>query len=551
MQFLMNQHKNDFLFLPLGGSGQIGMNFNTYYYKGKWLVVDCGAGFAEEYFPGIEMTIPDISFLLPFKKDILGIVLTHAHEDHIGGVQHLWKKLGCPIYATNFTAAFLKARLKDNGFKLPNEIIALNPKSKIDLNPFTVEMVPLCHSAPEMQALVISTDEGSVFHTGDWKFDADPVIGEVNDEALLAEYGKKGILAVIGDSTNVFNEEYSGSESKLKQSLIDLVCSAKEMVVVTTFASNLARLDSLITAAKQSGRHIALAGRSLKRVMAAAKSVGYFQDGVSIIDEYDISKYGRDKVLLVCTGCQGEPLAALTKIASGTHPKITLKKDDTVIFSSKIIPGNDKRIFRLFNKLVKKGAQILTERDHFVHVSGHPGKKELIRLYTLLKPQLIIPVHGEHVHMHEHAKIAQSLGVASIEVENGDVVRLSQKGSEKVGKVPADELGIYGNRFLRSDCDIMKMRKKLKYDGIFSATMIVDRNFQLMLDPIIFTLGFMDETEGAKIIDEIKSEIEFTLEDANIPGVKKDSHLAQELETLLRSKIKGMLNVEFEKVPVV
>jgi ribonuclease J len=549
--FDLKKYKNKLLFLPLGGSGEIGMNFNLYYYKGKWLVVDCGSGFASEYMPGVDLIIPDISYIVQHRKDIAGIVITHAHEDHLGSVQHLWEALDAPIYTTTFTANFLKAKLSERFKNLPNEIIEIEQGGKFSVDPFDIEFVPLCHSAPEMQAMVLKTEQGNIFHTGDWKFDEDPLIGEANDEDLLRSYGDKGVLAVIGDSTNVFNEEYSGSESKLKDSLLELVSGCKKMVVVTTFASNLARLESLIKIGEQAGRRVIFAGRSLHRIYAAAKASGYLKDIPKILDERDIGAYDRGSIMVIATGCQGEPMAALPKMANGQHPRIKIAPGDTVIFSSKIIPGNDKKIFRIFNQLARNGIEVMTEKDHFVHVSGHPGKKELRRLYELLRPEILIPVHGEHVHMHEHAKLGREVGVkTSIEVENGDVVSLSKDSPCKVGKVQAGELAVYGNYLLHPESNILRMRRYLQNDGALFITLILSQKYNLHTEPVISAPGYLDHDEDKDLIIHLKDEISSLLNMMS-PSKKKSKFVLEEIEKSVKTKVKSIVYKEIRKVPVI
>ena len=552
MTFNLKEHKDKLLFLPLGGAGEIGMNFNLYYYNGKWLVVDCGSGFAEDYLPGVDLIIPDISYIVQHREDIVGMVLSHAHEDHIGGIMYLWEALGCPIYATPFTANFVKAKLSEVAHELPNKIIYVKPSSKINIAPFEIEMVPLCHSAPEMQALVIKTKYGNIFHTGDWKFDLDPIIGEVNDEDLLRSYGDQGVLAVIGDSTNVFNEEYSGSESKLKDSLYELVSSYKKLVIVTTFASNLARLCALIDIGVKTGRRIVLAGRSLHRVVAAAKASGYLKDMPALVDEKDIAAYDRGSLFIIATGCQGEPLAAVPKISNKSHPRIQAVPGDVVIFSSKIIPGNDKKIFAVFNQFAKLGVEILTERDHFVHVSGHPGKKELRRLYELLRPNTVIPVHGEHIHMHEHAKLAKAMGVKNtVEVENGDVVSLAPDMPRRIGRVEAGKIAVYGNYLLRDDSSIFRIRRSLRSDGICIVNIVLSKKYQLYAEPIIVTPGYLDEIDDKELIIYMQEQVSSLLETMDPNTKKKSDVVLDTIEKSVKARIKSILSQEVRRVPVI
>ena len=385
MSFNIKAHKDDFLFIPLGGCNEIGINVNLYHYKGKYLIVDCGSGFADDYLPGVDMLVADMSFIAKYKKDIVGLVLTHAHEDHLGGIQYLWNELECPIYATTFTANFLKIKLSEYGLTKKVKMHEIKPGGTINLDPFSIDMVPLTHSAPEMQALVIKTDKGNIFHTGDWKFDHDPLVGEAADQSLIKKYGDEGILALVCDSTNVFSNGSSGSEGDLRESLVKIIAGCKKMIVATTFASNLARLDTLIHCGVAAGRKIVLSGRSMHRMLAAAQSSGYLQNIPGILDERDVANHRREDLLIIATGCQGEPMASTSKMAEGTHQNIKLARGDTVIFSSKIIPGNESNIYRMFNTFVRVGVEVITERDHFVHVSGHPAVDELKTMYDLVR----------------------------------------------------------------------------------------------------------------------------------------------------------------------
>jgi ribonuclease J len=548
--------KNDFLFLPLGGAGEIGLNLNLYHYQGKWIILDFGAGFADDYLPGVDMIVPDITFLIEHKKDIIAMILTHAHEDHIGAVQYLWDELRCPIYTTPFTASFLKAKLSEMGMVKDVPIIEVQPKGRINLDPFMIEFVPLTHSAPEMQAVVIRTEVGNVLHTGDWKFDPNPLVGEVNDEGLLKKYGDEGILALIGDSTNVFNPGVSGSEGELLESLIKLIAQCSQLVAVTTFASNVARVDTIIRAAAACGRRVVLAGKSLWRITRAAKESGYLKNIEDFVDEREMDKYPREKLLVLCTGCQGETLAAATKMAYNSHT-IKLKPQDTIIFSSKIIPGNDKKIFKLFNQFVKMNVEVMTEKDHFVHVSGHPSRDELKLMYELVRPEVAIPVHGELVHIHEHAKMALEWGAKqSIQVENGDVVRLEPGKSTKIGKVHAGYLAIDGYYLLPTNAPVMRMRRKIQKDGVVIVTLILERSHNILkVDPLILAPGSLDLEEDKELILEIISEIRQVLEQQiqNIKKIKIKTIKASNdtVIPLVKSIVKRIIKREVGKTPVV
>lgn len=546
MSFNLKQHKDDFLFIPLGGSNEIGINVNLYHYKGKWLMVDCGSGFADDYLPGVDVLVADISFIEKYKKDIVGLVLTHAHEDHLGAIQYLWNDLQCPIYATTFTSNFLKIKLEEYGIKKKIKINEVKAGAKIDLDPFMIEMVGLTHSAPEMQALVIKTEKGNIFHTGDWKFDPDPIIGNASDHNLIQKYGDEGILALVCDSTNVFNSGVSGSEGELRKSLVDIIAGCKKMVIATTFASNLARLDSLIHAGHAAGRKIVLSGRSMHRMLSAAQSSGYLQDIPTILDEKSMANYKREELMIIATGCQGEPMASTSKMAEGTHQNIRLAPGDTVIFSSKIIPGNESKIYRMFNLFALSGIEVITEQDHFVHVSGHPAVEELNKMYDLIRPKLAIPVHGEPIHIHEHVKIARKKGIKhAIEVRNGTVVLLDDINPKIIGEVENGYLGVDGGYLLPTDSTIFRMRRRIKDAGVVVMTAILskDRKRQLA-KPMLSAPGCFDQEDDAGLIKDIVEELYETL-NHSLKDKKKD------LEQMMKSTLRRIIKTEIGKTPVI
>ena len=550
--FNIKNHKNDLLFIPLGGSNEIGMNFNLYHYKGKWLIIDCGSGFADDYLPGVDMMIADSSFIEKHKKDIVGMIITHAHEDHLGGVQYLylWNSLKCPIYTTTFTANFLKIRLNEYDFAKNIKIHEVKPGGKIDLAPFSLEMVPLTHSAPEMQAIMIRTEAGNILHTGDWKFDNDPVLGKKADEELLKSYGDEGVLALVCDSTNVFNKGSSGSEGDVRKSLIDIIAGCPQMVVVSTFASNLARLDTIIHAAQLAGRKVALTGRSLHRIKLAAEESGYFKDITPLISERDISRFRREELLIIATGCQGEPLAATAKLASNSHPSIKLAPKDTMIFSSKIIPGNEKKIFRLFNIFVKSGVEVITERDHFVHVSGHPSVDELQKMYSLIRPNICIPVHGEPVHIHEHVKLAKKNCIPNaVEVENGSVVLLEPNNAKVIAKVESGYLAVDGNYLLPIESPIFKARRRMRESGIVIASIVIDQKNMLAAKPILSMPGLLDANEDMQLINIIKNDIAELIKTQQSQAKKALSK--EQIEEKIKSTIRKTLKQEINKSPAI
>ena len=545
----LEKYKDKLLFLPLGGAGEIGMNVNLYHYEGKWLMVDCGAGFADDHLPGVDMIVADLSFIAKRRKDLLGLVLTHAHEDHIGGVQYLWNELECPIYSTKFTGNFLKARIGEYHFDKTPVINFMEPGSRFDLGPFNIEMISITHSAPEMQGLMIRTKAGNVLHTGDWKFDDKPVIGPTTDFDALKRCGEEGVLALICDSTNVFNKEHSGFEGDLHINILELVKECQQLAVVTTFASNLGRLETLLDVARKAGRKVIIAGRSIQRIIEVAEASGYDMHRDIIINDRDFGNYKRHEVMVISTGCQGEPLAATSKLAHDSHQSLKLIAGDMVIFSSKIIPGNEKKIFRLFNMFAKKNIDVITEKDHNVHVSGHPGVPELKRMYELIKPKIAIPVHGELVHIKEHARLARSWNVPfAVKVENGALVDLSPDNPCVIDHVQSGYLAIDGNYLINIDSRIIKMRRKMRDAGMVLVNIILNRAGSLILAPIISFPGCLDRKDDEILIDEIRQDVFESF--VEMAGGKK-SKTNENIETLVRSVIKRRLKAEIGKTPMI
>ncbi|KJV57759.1 metallo-beta-lactamase superfamily protein [Rickettsia felis str. Pedreira] len=513
-------------------------------------MIDCGSGFADDYLPGVDMIIADSSFIEKYKKDIVGLILTHAHEDHLGGVQYLWNSLKCPIYTTTFTANFLKIRLNEYDFAKNIKIHEVKPGSKINLESFSLEMVPLTHSAPEMQAVMIRTDAGNILHTGDWKFDNDPVLGKKADEELLKSYGDEGVLALVCDSTNVFNKGSSGSEGDVRKSLVDIIAGCPQMVVVSTFASNLARLDTIIHAAGLAGRKVVLTGRSLHRMMLAAQESGYFKDIAPLISERDVSRFRREELLVIATGCQGEPMAATAKLASNSHQSIKLAPKDTMIFSSKIIPGNEKKIFRLFNIFVKAGVEVITERDHFVHVSGHPSIDELQKMYSLIRPNICIPVHGEPVHIHEQVKLAKKNGIKqAVEVENGSVVLLEPNNAKVISKVENGYLAVDGNYLLPVESPIFKARRRMRESGIVVASVVINKKGLLVANPMLSMPGLLDPKEDMALVNLIKNDIKelVTIQNKQAKKALSDEQVIEAIKGTIRKTLKQEIN----KSPVI
>jgi ribonuclease J len=485
---------DELVFLPLGGAGEIGMNLNLYGYAGKWLMVDLGISFPDETMPGVEVIMADPSFAAERKADLVGLIITHAHEDHIGAVAHLWPRLGCPIYATPFTASVLRLKLAETGLLHSVKIIEQPLGSRFPIGPFDIELISLTHSIPEPNALVIRTAAGTVLHTGDWKFDPNPLVGQTADFAALTRLGEEGVDALVGDSTNALRAGEAGSEADVRESLIELVGRYDNRVAIACFASNVARLQSAAAAGAAHGRQVALVGRSLWRMEQAARENGYLEGTPRFITDEAAAELPPGEVLLICTGSQGEPRSALTRIAANDHQNITLDAGDTVIFSSRVIPGNERPIGRLQNQLAKRGVTVVTDDEHFVHVSGHPARDELARMYQLVRPKVAVPVHGEARHLIAHAELARECQVPeSVIIENGEMVRLAPGPAKVIDQVDTGRLGLDGKNLVALDGGAFKTRIRMTYNGSAVATVVVDRRGKLLALPQVTVQGLIGE----------------------------------------------------------
>jgi ribonuclease J len=495
-----DRHDPDALyFLPLGGSGEIGMNLNLYGYRGQWLIVDCGVTFGEEeHQPGVDVIMADPAFIVARRDKLLGIVATHAHEDHIGAIPYLWPQLRCPVWATPFTASVLRAKLVEAQLSSQVKITTVPMSGRFTIGPFDLELVTLTHSIPEPNAVVIRTSAGTVLHTGDWKLDPDPLIGEVTDEARLHQVGDEGVLAIVCDSTNALRAGHSRSEGELRQALTELVGRYDSRVVVACFASNVARLATIAHAARAHDRDVALVGRSLWRIEKAARENGYLADVPRFLTEDEAGYVPRDKILMICTGSQGEPRAALARIAREDHPNVVLEEGDVVIFSSRIIPGNERAINRLHNGLIRLGVEVVTDEDHFVHVSGHPYRDELVRMYQMVRPQVAIPVHGEARHLASHAELARQCQVPhALVIENGAMVRLDRSGAEIVEEFAVGRIGSDGKSLLPMRGAVLQQRRRLGNEGSVVATLVVDRRGSLAAPPQVSIIGLSETSDEA------------------------------------------------------
>jgi ribonuclease J len=500
--------QGELVFAPLGGVGEIGMNLAIYGLGDRrrrtWLIVDVGVSFAqEENLPGIDLIFPDIRYLVEERRNIAGIVLTHAHEDHYGAMLDLWPKLNVPVYATPFTAALLAAKRQGEygAPDIPVTEIALG--SRFNVGPFDIELVSVAHSIPESNSLILRTSHGNVLHTGDWKLDPTPVLGLPTDETKLRAFGAEGCHVLIGDSTNAVREGRSPSESDVARSLADLIVKAPRRVAVTTFASNVARIKAVADAARRAEREIVVVGRAMERVIAVARETGYL-DGVQPFHGMDV--YGHlppDKVVALCTGSQGEPRAALARIAQDEHPEVALSKGDRVIFSSRPIPGNEKAIGRIINGLIDQGVEVITDRTHLVHVSGHPRQAELEDMLGWVKPRNVIPVHGEPLHLSEHAALARRLGARTLAIRNGDLIRLAPGDPEIIDEVPAGRTYKDGSLLIQAESRTVADRKRLSFSGIISVALAINDKGALLADPEIELIGIPDNTADGEPMENI------------------------------------------------
>lgn len=527
------------IFLPLGGVGEIGMNLALYGFAGKWLMVDLGISFGDETTPGVEVFMPDPEFIAERREDLLGIVLTHGHEDHLGAVAHLWPRLRCPVYATPFTISLLKGKLHEAGLAGAVTIHPVPQGGKVQIGPFHIEMVRQTHSIPEPNSLAITTAVGTVLHTGDWKFDPNPLVGSKADLGRLEKLGDDGILAVIGDSTNVFNKGATGSESAVRDSLTALFGRYQKRIAVACFATNVARLESIAVAAAAHGRHVALVGRSLWRIDQAARENGYLKSIPPFLSDHDGAHLPEDKIVYVCTGSQGEPRAALSRIAADDHPQVTLRRGDVAIFSSRVIPGNEKEIYKLQNRLVGLGVEVVTEKDHFVHVSGHPGREDMTRLYGLVRPKVVVPVHGELRHLLEHAELARLCQVPqSIVIGNGDMLRLAPGDPEVVGQVRTGRLAVDGNRLVPLESAIMRDRNRMVHNGSAVVTIVLDRSGKMLVEPQISAVGLLDPDHEAEEHEAVVDAVREALAEMASPARRDDELTREAVRQAVRRHLK-------------
>ena len=535
--------QEELLFCPLGGSGEIGMNMNLFAYgkpgEQKWIIVDIGVTFADDTVPGIDLVYPDPGFIVDKKDDLLGIVLTHAHEDHIGAVAHIWPKLKCKIFATPFTAVLISEKFKEKKIDITPFLNVVQLNSTLEINPFKIEFITLTHSILEPNGLRIQTPAGNILHTGDWKVDPNPLVGgDINSKRLI-EIGEDGVLAMICDSTNVFSLGKSGSEGDVRKSLMKIMSRLKKKIIVTSFASNVARMETIFYCAKQMGRNISLVGRSMHRIFKAARKCGYLRDVIEPIDPREAKNLSGEKIIYLCTGSQGEPLGAMMRIANFTHPDVFIEKGDAVIFSSKIIPGNEKKLYKLHNQLVKEGLEVISEENEFVHVSGHPNREDLKEMYNWVKPKCIIPVHGEHRHMIEHINFAREMQVPeTVLVENGDIVKLYPGSKPEVyDRAPSGKLFVDGSVSVDEDAKSIKERKNLSSNGFLDVTILIDSKGNIHNRPILTFIG-LPIIENDEFKFGLEDEIDKTLRTFSLNNKKQENNIKDTIKVVCKKYTK-------------
>jgi ribonuclease J len=545
--------QNELVFAPLGGIGEIGMNLSIYGFgderRRQWLIVDCGVSFAsEEQLPGVDLILPDISYLIEERKNIVGLVLTHGHEDHMGALIDLWPLLKVPLYATPFTAALFEARRasEPGAPQIPVRVVPVG--GHLELGPFAIDFINVAHSIPESNALAIRTPAGTVLHTGDWKIDNTPVLGARTDAAKLTALGDAGVLALIGDSTNAVREGRSPSESDVAKTLAELILSAPRRVAVTTFASHVGRVRAVAEAARAADREVVLVGRAMERVAQVARETGYLDD----VQEFrGVESYGYlppDKVLALCTGSQGEPRAALSRIAEDEHPDVTLSRGDRVIFSSRAIPGNEKAVGRVINGLVTQGIEVITDRTHLVHVSGHPRRDELRDMIGWVRPKILIPAHGEALHLAEHAALARSAGVPHVLVcRDGDLVRLAPEGPKIIDKVPSGRLYKDGSLLINAAAKTVAARRRLSFAGVVSVAMALNDKGQLVANPEVELIGLPDaDDNGASMLEVARDAVEGAFESLPKPRRRDPDSIAE----AVRRAVRGAIAQRWNKKPI-
>jgi ribonuclease J len=538
----------DLRFVPLGGVGEIGVNAYLYGQDGRWLMVDLGIGFADDRLPGVDIVLPDLRFVEQQRAFLDGLVLTHAHEDHLGAVPYLWPRLGCPIWCTPFTAAVLRAKLAETDFARDVPIRVVEPGQEFKLGSIACRFVHVTHSIPDANALVLDTAFGRLLHTGDWKLDPAPLVGARTDVDALETLGKEGVLAILCDSTNVLSPGTSGSEAEVRDSLTKLIADQPNRVVLTSFASNVARMETAMLAAQAAGRELFVVGRSMRRMIDAAREVGYLQNVPAIRDEREAELLPRNRVLYLCTGSQGETRSALVRIAGGQHQRVRLEPADTVIFSAKIIPGNERTLYNLHNQLVRQGIEVVTEGDHFVHVSGHPCRDELEQMYRWIKPKISVPVHGEARHLYAHQRLAEQMGVPhAMLIENGDVLRLAPGEPKIVDEVAVGRMVAETDGLVGVGDDMFRTRRRLMAHGTILVGLVLDDQGSVLATPQLTPLGAFELERFGELRARTCEALTDAVEDLSDAAVKDDERVRE----AVRGAVRQALDLPRQRRPIV
>jgi ribonuclease J len=547
-----NRPENGLYFVPLGGAGEIGMNLTLYGCDGKWLMVDLGVTFGDDTMPGIDVLMPDPTFIAEQRDNLVGIVITHGHEDHLGAIEYLWPYLQCPVYATPFTAGLLRAKLseqrKENRDQRQVRIIEIPVDGNTKIGPFDLQFINITHSIPEASCIAIKTKYGNVLHTGDWKLDATPMLGQPTNIEALKKLGDEGVLAAVVDSTNALVPGHSGSEQNVRAELHRVFGKYNNRIVVTCFASNVARLLSIYSAARAHDREVVLVGRSLIRIEEVARDTGYIPEDIMFHEAFEAGFLPRDKAVYICTGSQGEKRSALSRLANGEHRDLVLESGDVVLFSSRDIPGNEKAIASVQNSLIRNGIQVITVNEEPIHVSGHPCQEELVQMYQWLRPKVAIPVHGEARHQAENARIAASCQVpGSIIAHNGDMYRIAPGSPEKVGEVQAGRWVIDGTKIRPLDDASIKARQKMMGSGVATVSLVLNEKGQLLLDPQVSLIGF-GEDEGDEIdhLADLRNEVAEAFE--KMPKSQRLDDVA--IQHAVRLAVRRLINESFGRKPV-
>ena len=536
--------KDDLLFVPLGGSGEIGMNANLYHYDGRWIMIDLGISFPDESTPGIDVVLPDLKFIADRRDQLDGLVLTHGHEDHLGAIPYLWSQIGCPVYGTAFTLALLRRKLAESRGDFDIPLIELGMNAPIQMGPFEVEAVTLNHSIPDPAALAIRCAAGTVLHTGDWKFDATPVLGQDTDSERLAKIGDSGVLAMVGDSTNAMVDGRTGSENTAQQGLSDAIAAALGRVAITCFASNVARIDSICRAARANGRSVAIVGRALNRAISAAREVGYLSDLPDLVPESDVDLLPREAVVIVCTGTQGEPRSAMARIAAGTHETISLEAGDTVIFSSRQIPGNENAISRVQDMLIRRKINLITDQDAPVHVSGHPSREEMIDMYGLVRPKIAVPVHGTARHLLAHAELAASCQVKqTIMPDNGAMIRLNGDEAGVIDNVHTGAMTVEKGNIIEIQSDMLRARRRLLWNGVVTVSVVLNRAGALCSVPSVVQTGLGDGEVASDYIAAATLAVEDAIENLAKNTRRNDSAVEEVTSQAVRRVARSMFGL--------